>query len=125
LVPDQNHTVGTSGYGAPAATGTYQTNDYVTVSAAPDGTLALAYFPQGSSLTVAMSTFAASASERWLDPTNGLSTNIGTFSKQCWRRSRLGARVDRLKEQASCRSEEKHGLTSDIGDAVVDSLKAF
>ena len=82
LVPDQNHRVGTAGYGTPAATGTYQTNDYVTVSATPDGTLALAYFPQGSSntLTVAMSTFAASVTARWLDPTNGSYTNIGTFS---------------------------------------------
>jgi hypothetical protein len=82
LVPDQNHIVGTAGYGTPAATGTYQTNDYVTVSATPDGTLALAYFPQGSSntLTVAMSTFAASVTARWLDPTNGSYTNIGTSS---------------------------------------------
>ena len=82
LVPDQNHTVGTGGYGTPVATGTYQTNNYVTVSAMPDGTLALAYFPQGSSntLTVAMSTFAASVIARWLDPTNGSYTNIGTFS---------------------------------------------
>lgn len=82
LVPDQNHIVSTAGYGTPAATGTYQTNDYVTVSATPDGTLALAYFPQGSSntLTVAMSTFAAAVTARWLDPTNGSYTNIGTFS---------------------------------------------
>jgi hypothetical protein len=37
------------------ATGTYQTNDYVTVSATPDRTLALAYFPQGrhNALTLA------------------------------------------------------------------------
>jgi Protein of unknown function (DUF4038)/Putative collagen-binding domain of a collagenase len=82
LVPDQNHMVGTTGFGTPAATGTYQTNGYVTVSATPDGTLALAYFPQGSNstLTVAMSTFAASVTGRWLDPTNGSYTNMGTFS---------------------------------------------
>ena len=81
LVPDQSHMVGTGGYGTPAAIGTYQTNNYVTVSATPDGTLALAYFPQGSSntLTVAMSIFAASVTARWLDPTNGSYTNIGTF----------------------------------------------
>jgi len=82
LVPDQNHMVGTAGYGTPVATGTYQTNNYVTVSATPDGTLALAYFPQGHSntLTVATSTFATSVTARWLDPTNGSYTNIGTFS---------------------------------------------
>jgi Protein of unknown function (DUF4038)/Putative collagen-binding domain of a collagenase len=82
LVPDQSHIVGTAGYGTPAATGTYQKNDYVTVSATPDGTLALAYFPQGSgnTLTLAMSTFAASVMARWLDPTNGSPTNIGTLS---------------------------------------------
>ena len=73
--------VGTAGYGTLAATGTYQTNNYVTVSATPDGTLALAYFQQGSSntLTVAMSTFAASVTARWLDPTNGSYTNVGTY----------------------------------------------
>jgi hypothetical protein len=82
LVPDQNHMVGTAGYGIPAAAGVYQTNDYVTVSATPDGALALAYFPQGSNntLTVAMSTFAASVTARWLDPTNGSYTDIGAFS---------------------------------------------
>ena len=82
MVPDQNHTVGIAGYGTPAATGTYQTNDYVTVSATPDRTLVLAYFPQGSNntLTVAMSTFAASVTARWLDPTNGSYTDIDTFS---------------------------------------------
>jgi hypothetical protein len=81
LVPDQNHMVATAGYGTPAATGTYQTNNYVTVSAKSDGSLALAYFPQGRSntLTVAMSTFAASVTARWLDPTNGSYINIGTF----------------------------------------------
>jgi hypothetical protein len=81
LVPDQNHGVGTAGYGTPAATGPYQANNYVTVSATPDRSLALAYFPQGLSntLTVAMSTFAASVTARWLDPTNGSYTNIGTF----------------------------------------------
>jgi hypothetical protein len=34
-------TVGTAGYGTAAATGAYQTNNYVTVSAMPDGTLTL------------------------------------------------------------------------------------
>jgi hypothetical protein len=81
LVPDQDHRVGVAGYGAPAATGPYQTNDYVTVSSMPNGALALAYFPQGSNntLTVAMSTFAASVTARWLDPTNGSYANIGPF----------------------------------------------
>jgi Protein of unknown function (DUF4038)/Putative collagen-binding domain of a collagenase len=82
LVPDQSHVVGTAGFGTPAATGTYQSNNYVAVSATPDGTSALAYFPQGSSntLTVAMSTLAASVTARWLDPTNGSYTSIGRFS---------------------------------------------
>jgi hypothetical protein len=80
LVPDQNHQVGVAGYGAPAAAGTYQTNNYVTVSAMPNG--ALAYFPQGNAntLTVAMSTFAPPVTARWLDPTNGSYTNVGMFS---------------------------------------------
>jgi hypothetical protein len=82
LIPDQDHRVGVTGYGTPAATGPYQTNNYVTVSATPDGAFALAYFPQASdgALTVAMSTFAKSVAARWLDPTNGSYTDVGTFS---------------------------------------------
>lgn len=82
LIPDQDHRIGVAGYGAPAAAGTYQTNNYVTVASMPNGASALAYFPQGSAniLTVAMSTFASPLTARWLDPTNGSYTDIGTFS---------------------------------------------
>ena len=82
LVPDQNHMERDRRLRHASCNRTYQTNNYVTVSATPDGTLALAYFPQGSNntLTVAMSTFAASVTARWLDPANGSYTNIGTFS---------------------------------------------
>jgi hypothetical protein len=79
LVPDNAHTVGTAGYGSnpTAATGFAATN-YITVSATPDGTLALAYFIYGQTgtLTVAMSHFAGSVTARWLDPTNGAFTAI-------------------------------------------------
>ena len=37
----------------------------------------------------------------------------------------MGARVDRLREEGSWDSEEKHEPTSDNGSAVVDSLKAL
>jgi hypothetical protein len=83
-----------------------------------------------------MSTFAASVTARWLDPTNGSYTNIGTFSNAGTHNfSPLGKNaggdpdwvlvLTARRNQWSCRSEEKHGLTSDIGRAVVDSLKAL
>ena len=46
LVPDQNHTVVTSGYG------TFGRTDYVTAASTPDGKLAIAYLPSGRTVTV-------------------------------------------------------------------------
>ena len=42
LVPDQNHTLVTSGYG------TFGDDDYVTAARTPDGKLAMAYVPSGA-----------------------------------------------------------------------------
>ena len=73
LVPDQTHVVGTAGYGTPALTGKYASNNYVTVGASADGTLAVAYFALGSaqSLTVNMAKFVGAVTAQWFDPTNG------------------------------------------------------
>jgi hypothetical protein len=73
LVPDQNHTVTSGGYGTPSGnnTGNIQTDNYVTTSSAPDGSLIMAYCPQPSTITVNMSTMRGPATAQWYDPTNG------------------------------------------------------
>lgn len=82
LVPDQTHVVGTSGYGTPANTGLFASNNYVTVAATADGHCAVAYFPLGSSNTVTfdMTKFAGTVTAQWFDPTNAAFTSIGTFA---------------------------------------------
>src|SRR5262249_17907165 len=70
LVPDQNHTLVTAGYG------TYGDSDYVTAAATADGTLAMAYCPGSATLTVDMSQFSGPVVARWFDPTNGTYTTV-------------------------------------------------
>jgi hypothetical protein len=72
LVPDQNHTVVTSGYG------TFGDDDYVTAASTPDGKLAVAYVPSSSrAITVDLGTFSGPVTARWYDPTDGAFTTIG------------------------------------------------
>jgi len=72
LVPDQNHSILTAGYGT---YGTLQTrvseSDYSTASATPDGSLAVVYMPTARTITVNMGAFRASTRARWFDPTIG------------------------------------------------------
>ena len=78
LVPDQKHTFVTAGYGrfistGPPATATrarFADNDYVTAALTPDGTLGMAYLPQGGTITVAMSKLQNGITARWFDPTD-------------------------------------------------------
>jgi len=78
LVPDQKHTLVTDGYGrfistGPPATATtprFADNNYVTAAMTPDGTLGMAYLPQGGSITVAMSKLQNGVTARWFDPTD-------------------------------------------------------
>jgi hypothetical protein len=72
LVPDQNHTLVTAGYGAFSATGDVNSNNYVTAAATPDGALAIAYLPANTTITVQMSAFAGPVTAQWYDPTTGL-----------------------------------------------------
>jgi hypothetical protein len=65
LVPDQNHTVVTGGYGS------YGQTNYVSAASTPDGKLALAYAPGSATLKVALGGFAGPVTARWYDPTNG------------------------------------------------------
>ena len=68
LVPDQDHTVVTSGYGS------FGDDDYVTAARTPDGKLAIAYVPSARTITVDLGTLSGPVTARWYDPTNGTFT---------------------------------------------------
>jgi len=54
LVPDQTHTVVIAGYGTFSDSGSIHDNNYVTVARVPDGSLALAFCPVSTTITVDM-----------------------------------------------------------------------
>ncbi len=72
LVPDQDHSVLTAGYGT---YGTLQTrvsqSDYSTAAKAPDGSLAVVYMPTARTITINMGVLRGSTRARWFDPTSG------------------------------------------------------
>lgn len=84
LVPDQKHTFVTSGYGhfistGPAATATtarFANNNYVTAALTKDGSLGMAYLPQGGTITVAMNKLKNNITARWFDPTDNAFRSI-------------------------------------------------
>jgi len=76
LVPDQNHTLITAGYGTFQDTGLFVNNDYVTASETPDGSLALAYVPTAKTITVDMSKIGGAVTAKWYDVTNGTYSTI-------------------------------------------------
>jgi Protein of unknown function (DUF4038)/Putative collagen-binding domain of a collagenase len=77
LVPDQNHTVVTAGYGTLDASTTkadlyVAKSDYVTAGRTPDGRLVMAYMPTLRPLTVDMAKLRGPATARWYDPSRGV-----------------------------------------------------
>lgn len=76
LVPDQAHAFVIAGYGkfistGPPATkagGRFSSNDYVTAALTPDGSLGMAYLPQGGTITVDMTRLQNGLTARWFDP---------------------------------------------------------
>jgi hypothetical protein len=79
LVPDQKHTIVTSGYGTFDASHTdanvkVMASDYVTAARTPDGTLAMAYMPTSRALTVDMTKLQAPTNAQWFDPSRGVYT---------------------------------------------------
>jgi hypothetical protein len=68
LVPDQKHAFVTAGYGKFISDGRFIGNDYVTAALTPDGSLGMAYLPQGGKITVAMSKLQKPVTARWFDP---------------------------------------------------------
>src|SRR5262249_2864463 len=72
LVPDQEHSVVTGGYGEFGA----GTLDYVTAARTPDGRLVMAYVPTPGTVTVDMSKLSGPATARWYDPAAGTFADI-------------------------------------------------
>ena len=71
LVPDQNHTLLTGGYGTYNDNNVHiSQNDYATASISSDGSLAVIYAPVAHTMTVAMGNFGGPVRARWFDPTN-------------------------------------------------------
>jgi hypothetical protein len=70
LVPDQNHTVVTAGYGTFTTSGSLGSNDYLTSARSPDGSLVMAYMPNFRTVTVDMSELSGPVTAQWFDPTN-------------------------------------------------------
>ena len=68
LVPDQNHTVVTGGYGTFANSGSVTGNDYLTAARTPDGTLLIAYMPTRRTITVDMTKLSGQVTAQWFDP---------------------------------------------------------
>ncbi len=76
LVPDQTHTFVTSGYGSFVTNGLFTGNNYVTTAVTPDGSLGMAYLPQGGRITVAMTNLQNNVLARWFDPSADTFTTI-------------------------------------------------
>jgi hypothetical protein len=76
LVPDQMHTVVTSGYGTFTNKGYIDDNDYVTAARTPDGSLVMAYMPTSRAITVDMTKLRSASNARWFDPSTGKYSTI-------------------------------------------------
>jgi chitodextrinase len=77
LVPDQDHTLVTAGYGTFEEFGTNLASDYATAAVTADGTLAMAYMPSRRTFTVDMSRLGGPVTARWFDPAAGTYLAIG------------------------------------------------
>ena len=76
LVPDQQHSFVTQGFGTFASTGSVNNSDYVTAAVTSDHKLGMAYVPSARTLTVDMTQLAGPVNARWYDPTNGTYATI-------------------------------------------------
>jgi hypothetical protein len=66
MVPDQSHSVVTSGYG------TFGQDDYVTAEWATNGSTLIAYVPTQRTLSVDMTKLGGAAVAHWFDPAGGM-----------------------------------------------------
>jgi hypothetical protein len=81
LVPDQKHTLLTSGYGTYTTGGDVDSSDYASAARTPDGKLAMVYLPTPRTFTIDMSKLAAGAVAQWYDPTAGTFTSADPTSR--------------------------------------------
>jgi len=71
LIPDQNHTVVTAGYGTFTSSGSVNDSDYATAARTADGALVMVYLPTNRTITVDMSKLRGPATAQWYDPSSG------------------------------------------------------
>lgn len=80
LIPDQDHSVVTHGYGTFGNDDRTPGGDYVTAARTADGRLVMAYVPatktDNRTLTVNMARLSGPANARWYNPTSGTFTDI-------------------------------------------------
>ncbi len=80
LIPDQDHSVVTKGYGTFGEDDRSSGGDYVTAARTSDGKLVMAYVPstnEGTRIfTVNMARLSSPANARWYNPTSGMFTAI-------------------------------------------------
>jgi len=80
LVPDQDHSVVTKGYGTFGKDDRTPGTDYVTAARTPDGKLVMAYAPstgaEKRAITVNLAKLSGPARARWYNPTSGAFSDI-------------------------------------------------
>ena len=89
LVPDQDHTVVTAGFGTPGHEKDRASKmDFCTASRTEDGSVVVAYMPTPREISVNMASLKAPANARWFDPVNGAYIAIpgGPFANSGQRR---------------------------------------
>lgn len=80
LVPDQNHSVVTSGLGTwgNLKTTRVSQSDYCTAAKTSDGSVVVVYMPTARTITVDMARLRGPAKARWFDPSNGSYKDISS-----------------------------------------------
>ncbi len=76
LIPDQNHTVVTAGYGTFTSGGALVDSDYATAAQTADGALVMVYLPTIRTITVDMSKLSGPVTAQWYDPSSGTDVAI-------------------------------------------------
>ncbi|MFP5228925.1 MAG: DUF4038 domain-containing protein [Acidobacteriota bacterium] len=77
LVPDQEHSVVTAGYGTPGHEKDRASKmDFCTASRTEDGSVVVAYMPTPREITVNMASLKAPATAKWFDPVSGTYVTI-------------------------------------------------
>ena len=71
LVPDQDHTILTDGFGSYDSGGDVLDNAYATAAATADGSLVVVYVPTARTIQLDRSRLKPGLVAEWFDPTNG------------------------------------------------------